>query len=179
MTTNKQIHQSFDTIGTVGKPHGLKGEFGVRTQVPYPEQLLELDRVYLLGDFGMLQPYTIRSSRLDLQGNRQTFFVNLEMVADRNAAAALSGKEIFIETGRIDLDDDDPDDLSGYRVLNEKGTTIGEVLETLENPAHPILRTRIDGKGEVLIPFVEAFVYQIDDDEATVTLVDIEGLLEL
>lgn len=179
MTTNKQIHQSFDTIGTVGKPHGLKGEFGVRTQVPYPEQLLDLDRIYLSGDFGMLQPYSIRSSRLDLQGNRQTFFVNLEMVADRNAASALLGKEIFIEAGRLDLEEEDPDDLSGYRILDMKGNPIGEVIETMENPAHPILRTRIDGKGEVLIPFVEAFVYEIDDDESTVTVVDIEGLLEL
>jgi 16S rRNA processing protein RimM len=177
--TTKQIHQSFDSIGTVGKPHGLKGEFGVRTQVPYPEQLLDLDRLYISGDFGMLQPYSIRSSRMDLQGKRQTFFVFLEMVADRNAASAMMGKEIFIEAGRIDLEEDDPDNLTGYRVIDMEGNAIGEVLETMENPAHPILRTRINGKGEVLIPFVEAYVYEIDDDEATVTVVDIEGLLEL
>ena len=178
MSTNT-IHSSFDSIGTVGKPHGLKGEFGVRTQVPFPEQLLDLDTIYISGDFGMLQPYTIRSSRVDLQGKRQTFFVFLEMVADRNAATALMGKEVFIETGQLDLEEDDPDDLTGYRVLDIAGNGIGEVLETIDNPAHPILRTRINGSGEVLIPFVEAFVYEIDDDEATVTVVDIEGLLEL
>lgn len=179
MTTNHLIQQSFESIGRVGKPHGLKGEFGVRTQVPYPEQLLDLDKVYISGDFGMLQPYSIRSSRLDLKGSRQTFFVFLDMVADRNAASAMMGKEIFIETGQLDLEEDDPDNLTGYRVLDMGGNAIGEVLETMENPAHPILRTRIEGKGEVLIPFVEAFVYEIDDDETTVTVVDIEGLLEL
>lgn len=170
---------AFDAIGTVAKVHGLKGEVGIRVELPMPKQLLGLDTVYMAGDFGMVQPWRIQSSRLSSQGDRHMFFVILEMVADRNAAAALVGREVYALAGQIDLFEEDPDDLSGYTVLDTDGKTIGDVIETVENPAHPILRVHIRGKGEVLIPFVDAYVDEIDDDEQTVTVVDIDELMEL
>jgi ribosomal 30S subunit maturation factor RimM len=81
--------------------------------------------------------------------------------------------------GSVDFFEEDSDDLAGYSVLDTNGNIIGDVIETLENPAHPILRLHIKGKGEVLIPFVDAYVDEVDDDEQTVTVVDIDELLEL
>lgn len=170
---------AFDAIGTVAKVHGLKGEVGIRVELPMPKQLLGLETVYMAGDFGMVQPWRIQSSRLSSQGDRHMFFVILDMVADRNAAAALVGREVYALSGQVDLNEEDPDDLSGYTVLDTDGKTIGDVIETVENPAHPILRVHIKGKGEVLIPFVDAYVDEIDDDEQTVTVVDIDELMEL
>ena len=171
---------AFDAIGTVAKVHGLKGEIGIRIDLPLPNQLHNVETVYMAGDFGMLQPWRILSSRLSVQGEKQMFFVILEMVADRNAAAALVGRQVYVEPGTVDLyEEDDSDDLKGYSVLDTNGNTIGDVIETLENPAHPILRVHIKGKGEVLIPFVDAYVDEVDDDEQTVTVVDIDELLEL
>ncbi len=170
---------SFDAIGTVTKVHGLKGEIGIRIDLPMPNQLLDVETVYMAGDFGMLQPWRIQSSRLSVQGERQMFFVILEMVADRNAATALVGRHVLVEPGNVDFFEEDADDLSGYSVLDTDGNNIGDVIETLDNPAHPILRMHIKGKGEVLIPFVDAYVDEVDDDERTVTVVDIDELLEL
>ncbi len=170
---------SFDAIGTVTKVHGLKGEIGIRIDLPMPNQLLNVETVYMAGDFGMLQPWRIQSSRLSVQGDRQMFFVILEMVADRNAATALVGRQVQVVPGSVDFFEEDADDLAGYSVLDTNGNIIGDVIETLENPAHPILRLHIKGKGEVLIPFVDAYVDEVDDDEQTVTVVDIDELLEL
>ena len=128
----------------------------------------------------MLQPWRIQSSRLSVQGEKQMFFVILELVADRNAATALVGRQVLVEPGTIDFFvEEDDDDLVGYSVLDVNGTTIGNVLETIDNPAHPILRLHIEGKGEVLIPFVDVYVDEVDDDEKTVTVVDIDELLDL
>jgi 16S rRNA processing protein RimM len=170
---------AFDAIGNVAKVHGLKGEIGIRIDLPMPEQLTKVETVYMAGDYGMLQPWRIQSSRLSVQGERQMFFVILEMVADRNAATALVGRQVLVEAGIVDLIQDDEDDLAGYTVLDIDGNKIGDVIETIENPAHPILRIHYKGKGEVLIPFVDAYVDEVDDDEQTVTVVDIDELLEL
>lgn len=179
MKPTTEPDNAFDPIGTVAKVHGLKGEVGIRVELPMPKQLLGLDTVYMAGDFGMMQPWRIQSSRLSSQGDRHMFFVILEMVADRNAATALVGREVFAPAGHVDLHEEDLDDLSGYTVLDIDGNSIGDVIETVENPAHPILRVHIKGKGEVLIPFVDAYVDEIDDDEQTVTVVDIDELMEL
>ena len=180
MKPDDKLDPRLDTIGTVAKVHGLKGEIGIRIDLPKPTQLLKIDTVYMMGDFGMLQPWRVQSSRLSSQGNRHMFFVILEMVADRNAATALVGREVYLEPGSVDLFDEyDNEDISGYTVLDVHGTLLGNVLETMENPAHPILRVRIKGKGEVLVPFVDAYVDEIDDNAKTVTLVDIDALLEL
>lgn len=170
---------AFDAIGTVAKVHGLKGEIGIRIDLPKPKQLLDVETVYMAGDFGMLQPWRIQSSRLSVQGERQMFFVILEMVADRNAATALVGRNVMVEAGNVDFFEDDIDDLSGYSVLDIDGNNIGDVIETLDNPAHPILRMHIKGRGELLVPFVDAYVDEVDDEEQTVTVVDIDELLEL
>jgi 16S rRNA processing protein RimM len=180
MKPNSNPDTAFDAIGTVAKVHGLKGEIGIRIELPLPNQLLNVETVYMAGDFGMLQPWRIQSSRLSVQGEKQMFFVILEMVADRNAAQALVGRHVLLDSGLVDLFDEvDDDDLAGYAVIDANGNMIGNVLETLENPAHPILRVHIKGKGEVLIPFVDVYVDEVDDDEQTVTVVDIDELLEL
>jgi len=169
----------FDAIGTVAKVHGLKGEIGIRTDLPLPNQLLNIETVYMTGDFRMLQPWRVQSSRLSFQGEKQMFFVILELVADRNAAQALVGRQVFVDPGIIDLFEEEVDEMAGYSVIDTNGNTIGTVLEILENPAHPILRVHIKGKGEVLIPFVDVYVGEVDDDDQTVTVLDIDELLEL
>jgi 16S rRNA processing protein RimM len=180
MKATNNSDTSFNAIGTVTKVHGLKGEIGIRIDLPLPNQLQNIDTVYMTGDFGMLQPWRIQSSRLSVQGEKQMFFVILELVADRNAATALVGRQVLVEPGTIDFFvEEDDDDLVGYSVLDVNGTTIGNVLETIDNPAHPILRLHIEGKGEVLIPFVDVYVDEVDDDEKTVTVVDIDELLDL
>jgi 16S rRNA processing protein RimM len=169
----------FDAIGTVAKVHGLKGEIGIRIDLPMPNQLLNVETVYMTGDFRMLQPWRVQSSRLSLQGEKQMFFVILELVADRNAAQALVGRQVLVEQGIIDHFEEEGDDLVGYSLIDTNGIAIGTVIEILENPAHPILRVHVKGKGEVLIPFVDVYVGEVDDDEQTVSVLDIDELLEL
>jgi 16S rRNA processing protein RimM len=180
MKPDNNPNSAFDAIGTVTKVHGLKGEIGIRIDLPLPNQLLNVETVYMSGDFGMLQPWRVQSARLSVQGEKQMFFVILEMVADRNAATAFIGRQVLVETGSVDLfDEEDGDDLAGYSVLDTNGNTIGNVIEIVDNPAHPILRLHIKGKGEVLIPFVDVYVDDVDDDAQTVTVVDIDDLLDL
>ncbi len=182
MTANRPsaADHEYDRLGVVAKVHGVKGEIVIHTDLPEPSQTQLVEVVHIDDGRGMMLPYRIEKGRVTVQGNRQLFFVILESVADRNTASRLVGRDVWVASGILDMyEDEEDDDLVGYALLNSDGETIGEVLEVLENPAHPILRTRVSKHGEVLIPYVDVYVDDIDDDGRTVTVSDIEGLLEL
>lgn len=182
MTANRPSAEEsgYDRLGVVAKVHGVKGEIVIQTDLPDPRQTQLVEIVHIDDGRGMMLPYRIESSRLVIQGNRQLFFVILESVADRNTASRLMGRDVWVNSGLLDVfEDEEDDELVGYALLDSEGKTIGEVLGVLENPAHPLLRTRVNGHGEVLIPYVDVYVDDIDDDARTVTVLDIEGLLEL
>jgi len=84
--------------------------------------------------------------------------------ADRNAAEALVGR--FIAAPRDALPRTAKDeyywgDLVGLAVSNKAGETLGTVKGLLSTGAHDVLQVR-DGEVERLIPFVAAYVQDVD-----------------
>lgn len=84
--------------------------------------------------------------------------------ADRNAAEALQGR--YIGAPRAALPGTGPDeyywgDLVGLAVRNEAGEDLGTVEGLLSTGAHDVLQVR-DGDAERLIPFVAAYVLDVD-----------------
>ena len=89
-------------------------------------------------------------------------------VADRDAAEALRGARIFVPRSAFPAVGEDEYywvDLIGLEVVNREGVALGRVRELL--PAGPqttlVLAHEHEGKTlERLIPFVSAFVDQVD-----------------
>lgn len=171
----------YDAIGTVVKAHGLKGEMAIRVELPYPEQLEDLDLLFIHDGKGLIQPFRIMSGKVASMPGKDLFFVKLESVADRAAATTMIGRHILVPEESVDLFDDADDDasLSGYTAIGLNGQPVGEVIDVMENPAHPLLQIKIPGTGMVLVPMVDAYVTDIDDDAQTIHLNDIEALMEI
>ena len=66
-------------------------------------------------------------------------------------------------------------DLVGCKVQLH-GEIIGEVTEVMDYPANEVLRIQMKDK-EILLPFVEAFVLDVDLDKELITIDVIEGML--
>jgi 16S rRNA processing protein RimM len=89
---------------------------------------------------------------------------SFEGVADRNAAEALQGR--YIAAPREALPEPDADefywgDLVGLGVVNQAGEALGTVEAMMSTGAHDVLQIR-DGDTERLIPFVAAYVLDVD-----------------
>ena len=86
-------------------------------------------------------------------------------IHDRDAAEALRGARIFVSRGSFPTAGDNEFywvDLIGLRVVNRDGVRLGEVSGLIDNGAHSVLQVR-DGDGpERLIPFVAAYIDQVD-----------------
>jgi 16S rRNA processing protein RimM len=86
-------------------------------------------------------------------------------IEDRGAAQALRGARVFVSRASFPTAGDDEYywiDLIGLSVVNRTGETLGRVTGLLETGAHCVLRVQAEGVAERLIPFVAAYVDEVD-----------------
>ena len=164
-------------IGTVIKPHGVRGELSVDCHVESPLLFDTLGELLLGDDQGRLKPYALVRWR-EHQGRA---LLILGGVADRDAAEALRGLGVFIPKDLLPpLEDDEVylDDLVGLTILLPDGQTLGRLAD-IQTPGGQelwIIETP-DGK-EVLFPANEDNA-ELDLDAGQATIHPPPGLLEL
>ncbi|MET0519312.1 MAG: ribosome maturation factor RimM [Burkholderiaceae bacterium] len=117
---------------------------------------------------------------LAIRDHGEGLVANIQGVVDRNGAEALGGVRIFIS--RSAFPSADPDeyywvDLIGLNVVNRQGETLGVVEGLIDTGPHSVLRVIPPGlvapvkpDQEKLIPFVAAFVDDVDLEQRLITV---------
>ena len=67
--------------------------------------------------------------------------------------------------------------LIGLKVFTDNNQLIGEVIEIINNGAQHIIKVRDKNQKNVLIPFVKAFINNVDLENKIIIINKIEGLL--
>lgn len=170
--------KGFVPVGGVVKPHGIRGEFCIKSYADSPSLFSRVAALFLQKDTGRPQPFTVRSWR----EHKGLILVKLNGVDDRNRAEELRGRTVLVH------EDDLPDleegehylyQMMGCRVVLEDGTAVGVLenfFETAEQDTWVIVTD--DGK-EVLLPAVPEFVLDVDLDEELIVIDPPEGLLDI
>jgi 16S rRNA processing protein RimM len=86
-------------------------------------------------------------------------------IGDRTAAEALRGARIYVPRSSFPTAGSDEFywvDLIGAQVFNRDGVRLGDVAGLLDNGAQSVLQVRDGDAPERLIPFVAAFIDQVD-----------------
>jgi 16S rRNA processing protein RimM len=100
---------------------------------------------------------------LETKVHGQTLLVQLQGVNGRDAAEALQGFEVAVNRTDFPAPESDEyywDDLIGAEVSNTEGVVLGKVQGLLETGANDLLQ--VSGERLRLIPFVDAFVRDVD-----------------
>lgn len=183
-------------VARIGKPHGVRGEVTVElfTDDPQarfaPGSVLEVQPARERGKGGGNAPAAAGSPQLEhvtvtgSRWNKNVLVARFEEIADRNAAEAARGLELFAEAADLELDDDEwhQDDLLGLTAVDitRDDARIGTVKALIQGAAQDLLEITPDGGGRpVLIPFVEEIVPEVDLDAGLVLVSPPPGLLEL
>lgn len=172
---------SFLPVGSIVKAHGLNGEVVVDPVVVSPEQLEEHKLFYIRNQRGDWIPVSVESGRLRQKGFKTSFFVKFEQVADRNAAESMRGQQIYLPVGEVGTAGDDgsnPQSYIGYRVTSDHGDMYGEIVDVMNNPAHPILEVSGD-LGRFMIPMVSAYIVEVDDEKHHIVGRNLEELMKV
>lgn len=162
-------------VGTIGKPHGLKGEVAIDLRTDEPERRFH-DGAALF-DEQSRRPLTVASSRW-VGGRLLVSFVEL---ADRSAVEQARGTVLATQIGADEVPEGNDEyydrQLVGLRVLTMDGTQVGVVNEVAHLPAQDLLTVRTES-GDKLVPLVQALVPIIDLAGGFVQVADVPGLLD-
>lgn len=163
-------------VARIGKAHGLKGEVTVQAHTDAPEERFVPGTEFVTEpDRGTL---VLRSARL----HQQTYLLGFEGHLDRTAAESLRNTKLLLDEDDAIGEDDDgwyEQDLIGLTVVLTDGSVVGEVSALHTRDVQDLLEVRRADGSEVLIPFVEEIVPEVDEEAGRVVVDPPEGLLEL
>lgn len=176
------MNNSYYEVGKIVNTHGLQGEVKVVTFSDFKEERYQPGNVlYLFFDLAAEPvPLTISSHRENKKFDLLTF-QGYEHINDVEKWKGSSLK-VKAEDRISNLDPDEYyfDDIIGCRVSTVDGQDIGVVHEILQPGANDVWVVQMDGPSgkEVLIPYTEEVVKQIDIKQKQISIQLIEGLIE-
>ena len=164
-------------VGRILGAWGVKGGLKVKPFSADPQALFSSKRWYLEPNEakpGQSVPALLRVRSAREQGD--SVVAVCDDVDDRDAAEKLAGARVFIARSSFPTPDEGEFywvDLIGLAVHNREGVALGSVVGLIETGPHCVLRIQpADPKaGEVLVPFVDAYVDRVDREARTI-LVD-------
>jgi len=145
-------------VARIGAPHGVRGEVRLTAFGDDPAALLGYG--LLAGKDGR----TIRIAGLKTVGER--LIARLKGVADRTAAEALTGLELYVARDRLPPPEDDDTfyhaDLVGLAAETVAGEVLGTIVAVPNYGAGDLLEIAPPRGVTLLVPFTKAVVPTID-----------------
>lgn len=163
-------------VARIGKPHGIRGEVTVQVLTDAPGDRFVPGTQFVV-EPAKAGPLTISSARW----NKDILLLGFEEISTRNQAEEIRGAKLFIETEELDEDEDEgwyEHELVGLEA-RVGSQAVGKVAALNTLPVQDLLVIEgMDGK-EILVPFVEEIVPEVNVEEGYVLLTPPPGLFEL
>ena len=164
-------------VGRIGRAHGIKGEVTVEVRTDEPEQRLGPGAV-LATEPASAGPLTIETGRV----HSGRLLLRFEGVKDRTGAEALRNTLLIAEVDPAELPED-PEEFYDHQlmdldVVTVDGTAVGRISEISHLPYQDLLVVKRPDGSEVMIPFVEEIVPEIDLEEQRAVINPPPGLLD-
>lgn len=170
------LSESISAIGTLGKPHGIKGEIVATLDCDIDVTAL---RCIILDIDGIYVPFFVSAVR---PKSAESVLLTIDGVTDESQAAALSGKTLFALNEELGEEDSDGgfyvEDLVGYTLYDTGDTRIGVIEDVEDSTANTLLMVRHDGEI-VYVPVAEELITGWDSENRTLTMNLPEGLLDI
>ena len=165
-------------VARIGKPHGIKGEVTAQVMTDSPDERFAPGTVFEV-EPDSVGPLTVEGARW----NKDILLLAFEEALDRNAAETLRGAKLFVETDDAEADEDDSDawyehELEGLEV-RVGDDVVGKVTGLRTQTVQDLLIVVLEDGSEVLVPFVEAIVPEVDVAGGFIVVTPPPGLLGL
>ncbi|PRH78736.1 ribosome maturation factor RimM [Streptomyces solincola] len=164
-------------VARIGRAHGIKGEVTVEVRTDEPELRLAPGAV-LATDPAATGPLTIETGRV----HSGRLLLRFAGVSDRTGAEALRNTLLIADVDPDERPEDDDEfydhQLIDLDVVLADGTEVGRITEISHLPSQDLFVVeRADGT-EVMIPFVEEIVADIDLERQRAVITPPPGLID-
>jgi 16S rRNA processing protein RimM len=144
-------------MGVIGRPHGVRGLVRVQAFTARPEDIAA---------YGPLSDETGgRTFRLEIVTPGEMPVVRIAGVADRDAAARLTGTRLHVDRAVLPPPEEDEfylADLVGLAAVDVAGAAVGRVAVVHDHGAGTFLEIAREGAAALLLPFTRAAVPVVD-----------------
>ncbi|WP_405939074.1 ribosome maturation factor RimM [Streptomyces sp. NBC_00726] len=164
-------------VARIGRAHGIKGEVTVEVRTDEPELRLAPGAV-LATDPATTGPLTIETGRV----HSGRLLLRFAGVKDRTAAEALRNTLLIADVDPAELPED-PEEFYDHQLMDldvvlADGTEVGRITEITHLPSQDLFIVERPDGSEVMIPFVEEIVTEIDLDEQRAVITPPPGLID-
>jgi 16S rRNA processing protein RimM len=164
-------------VARVLKSNGTNGEVIIGFRGYAPEVINLKEPLYIYFD-GLAVPFFIES--FTIKGSRAA--ARLTSVKCLRDAEELEGRDVFVCKDAINEYSDGEDSLSideliGWTVLNDSGNEVGTVAAWEDIPGNPCLYVKTASGKEVMVPFNESLLINLDEAGKKIALHIPEGLI--
>lgn len=165
-----------ERIGFIRKTHGIHGEVVLEFEEQFEYSVENAVRFFVELD-GLLVPFFIKDEGLRFRSGKSAI-IKFEWVDTDSYAKRLVGNETHLYKEEIvDFPVEDESSLVDFRMFDNKLGEIG-IIETVDDYSGNIVFT-VNYKGsELLVPYNEELLVDLNETQKTITLQLPEGLIE-
>ncbi|MEU3419761.1 ribosome maturation factor RimM [Streptomyces murinus] len=164
-------------VARIGRAHGIKGEVTVEVRTDEPELRLAPGAV-LATDPAATGPLTIETGRV----HSGRLLLRFAGVTDRTGAEALRNTLLIADVDPEEMPEGEDEyydhQLMDLDVVTEDGVEVGRITEISHLPSQDLFIVERPDGTEVMIPFVEEIVAEIDLDEQRAVITPPPGLID-
>ncbi|MET9697597.1 ribosome maturation factor RimM [Streptomyces sp. NPDC006529] len=164
-------------VARIGRAHGIKGEVTVEVRTDEPELRLGVGAVLQTEPLSA-GPLTIETGRV----HSGRLLLRFAGVKDRTAAEALRNVLLIADVDPEQVPED-PEEFYDHQLIDldvvlADGTAVGRITEISHLPSQDLFIVERPDGTEVMIPFVEEIVLEIDLSEQRAVIDPPPGLID-
>lgn len=162
-------------LGSIYRPHGVKGLMKVKVDPLYMDELLGLESIFLQTKAGNL-PYFIQSVEAIAD---DMALLQLEDVDTKEKATELVKVPLLAESEAVDIvTAEEWSDVVGFILFDKKMGIIGPIDQVIEMPQQVLAEVHYQGK-DILVPLHDDLIVEVDDLEKRVYMNLPEGYFDI
>ncbi|AXI09061.1 ribosome maturation factor RimM [Oceanobacillus sp. 143] len=164
-------------IGKIVNTHGIRGEIKVLRITDFEERFAVGEKVYIAKENGTLLELTIDGHRM----HKGFDLIHFEGYNNINDVEHFKGSKLQIaEEQQKELDEHEfyYHEIIGCEVLTISGDKLGVIKEILSPGANDVWVVKQEKGKDLLIPYIEEVVKEIDVETKKIVIEPMEGLLD-
>ncbi|WP_172252771.1 ribosome maturation factor RimM [Saccharibacillus deserti] len=176
---NPNTQPEFLSVGKIANTHGIRGELRIFPFTDFPEIRFAQGKQLLL-----ISPEDGAMLKVKIVGSREqknVYVVKLDGYDNINQVEKYKGWDVKVPKDEAVEAEENAyyfHEIMGCKVLNETGEELGLITDILTPGANDVWVVKTKGGKELLIPFIEDIVKDVNIAEKTIRIEVMEGLLD-
>jgi 16S rRNA processing protein RimM len=167
----------FLRVGQLVNTHGIRGEVKIMANTDFPEQRFAVGKQVWLEHPTLVEklPLTVAQVR----AHKSTLLIRFQEWNNINQAEVFKGAWLTVPEEEEVTDENDGfffHQIIGCQVVTTDGKQVGRVKEILPLPANDVWVVSREGKADLLIPYIEDIIKEVDINQQVITMEWMEGL---